>query len=340
MSRQVQGYLYLSLAMVLVGSTVIASKVIASGLPPFTATALRFAVAFPFFLVLMRLTGTRWPRPGRRDWMLLLLQAGAGSVGYTTLLISGLRYTSAADAGVIIGTLPVVSAVIAILVLGERPRWSLLAAIALAAAGVLAITARPDAGGTQSLIGNALILGAVACEGLFILLNKRLRTAIPPLALSAVMTGVGLAVAAVPAILEAPWTAGPSAGSVAAVIYYALVPTVGGFVFWYAGSARVSGVEASLFTALAPVSAVLLAAVLLGEAVGTHQIAGIACVLAAMLGMGMSGRVPPQRGKAPSVLTSFRTKKVLTCLTPGRATIFSLWKRLKAGRSRTRILRK
>ena len=62
MSREFQGYIYLALAMTTVGSTVIASKVIASGLPPFTATALRFAVAFPFFLCLMRWTGSRLPR--------------------------------------------------------------------------------------------------------------------------------------------------------------------------------------------------------------------------------------------------------------------------------------
>ncbi len=140
MSRRMQGYLYLTLAMVTVGSTVVASKVIATALLPFTATALRFAVALPLFLILMRLTGTAWPRPGRRDMVLLLLQGGVGSVGYTTLLISGLRFTSATDAGVIIGTLPLVSAGIAILVLGERPHRFLLLAITLAATGVLAIT--------------------------------------------------------------------------------------------------------------------------------------------------------------------------------------------------------
>src|SRR5262245_31644976 len=108
--------------MVTVGSTVIGSKLIASGLPPFAATALRFAIALPLFAVLMRATGTRLPRLTSRNWALLILQAGAGSVGYTTLLISGLRYTSAADAGVVIGTLPVVSAAIAIVLLGERPQ--------------------------------------------------------------------------------------------------------------------------------------------------------------------------------------------------------------------------
>ncbi|MCV3240430.1 DMT family transporter [Mesorhizobium sp. ZC-5] len=287
MSRQVQGYLYLAAAMVMVGSTVIASKLIASGLPPFTATALRFAIALPFFLALMRLAGTPWPKPGRRDWVLLILQAGAGSVGYTTLLISGLRLTSAASAGLIIGTLPVVSAAIAILVLGERPHRFLLMAIALATVGVLSITFQ--SGGGHSLLGNALIFAAVVCEGLFILLNKRLHVDVAPLALSALMTGLGLTVSIMPALLfEAPWTIEAGGAALAAVGYYALVPTVGGFVLWYAGSARVSGAEASLFTALAPVSAVFFAVVLLGEPVSAAQIFGIGCVLVAVVGLGLT----------------------------------------------------
>jgi drug/metabolite transporter (DMT)-like permease len=288
MSRQIQGYLYLALAMVLVGSTVIASKVVASGLPPFTATALRFAIAFPGFFALMRLTGAVWPVLCRRDWIILLIQAAAGSVGYTTLLISGLRFTSAADAGVIIGTLPVVSAAIAVIVLGERPHRLLLMTIALAAIGVLSIAWQSSESNTHSLIGNALIFGAVVCEGLFILLNKRLQTDIPPLALSTLMTGIGLVAAAIPAMFETPWTITITAESMWAVVYYAVIPTVGGFLLWYAGSARVSGAEASLFTALAPVSALLLAVALLGEQVGLNQIIGIACVLAAVLALGVS----------------------------------------------------
>jgi drug/metabolite transporter (DMT)-like permease len=288
MSKQVQGYLYLTLAMVLVGSTVIASKLIAAGLPPFTATALRFAVALPFFVVLMRFTGTAWPRPGRRDWVLLILQAGAGSVGYTTLLITGLKLTSAANAGVIIGTLPIVSALIAILLLGERPHRFVLMAILLAAIGVLSITFSSDGTGSHSFVGDALIFAAVVCEGLFILLNKRLSSDIQPLALSALMTGIGFAVAIVPALFEMPWTIVVGVEALSAVVYYALIPTVGGFLLWYAGSARVSGAEASLFTALAPVSAVLFAVALLGEPVGLNQVIGIGCVLVAVLSLGLT----------------------------------------------------
>ncbi|AHF84937.1 membrane protein [Rhizobium leguminosarum bv. trifolii WSM1689] len=288
MSRQVQGYIYLALAMLTVGSTVVASKLIASGLPPFSATALRFAIAFPVLLLLMWATGARLPRFSRHDRLILIIQAGAGSVGYTTLLISGLSLTSAADAGVIIGTLPVVSAAISILLLRERPQRALLLAVALATAGVLSIAFTPDAAG-GALSGNALIFLAVVCEGLFILLNKRLKTEIAPLALSTLMAGIGFIVAAIPAVFEAPFAHGISTSALGAVVYYALVPTVGGFLLWYAGAERVSGTEAALFTALAPVSAVMLAFIILGEPVGLSQIAGIACVLAAVLGLAFAG---------------------------------------------------
>ncbi|ACI55962.1 protein of unknown function DUF6 transmembrane [Rhizobium leguminosarum bv. trifolii WSM2304] len=293
MSRQVQGYVYLALAMLTVGSTVIASKLIASGLPPFTATALRFALAFPVLLVLMRASGVRLPKLSRHDRLILAIQAGAGSVGYTTLLISGLSLTSAADAGVVIGTLPVVSAGISILLLRERPGRGLLIAVALATAGVLSIAVTPGATG-GSLAGNLLIFCAVVCEGLFILLNKRLKADIPPLAQSTLMAGIGFVVAVIPALFEARVTPDIPASAIIAAVYYALVPTVGGFLLWYAGAARVSGTEAALFTAVAPISAVMLAFLILGEPIGLNQIAGIACVLAAMLGLAFAGsRVAP-----------------------------------------------
>ncbi len=287
------GYLYCALAMVTVGSTVVASKVIAAGLPPFTATALRFMVALPVFLVLCWLLRARWPRIGRRDAALLVLQAGAGSVGYTVLLISGMSFTSAATAGVLVGTLPIVTAAFAVLGLGERPTMRLLAAIALAALGVLIASgvnwpaAGTDGGagahGAGQVLGMALILAAVACESFFILLNKRLRTPIEALPLSTLMCALGLLLAGAASLaIEWPWEISMSASALQAVLYYALVPTVLGFVLWYAGAARISGAEAALFTALSPISATLLASTILREPVTIPQLAGIACVLAAV----------------------------------------------------------
>jgi len=75
------------------------------------------------------------------------------------------------------------------------------------------------------------------------------------------------------------------------------VPTVAGFVLWYAGAARISGAEAGLMTALVPVSAVALAAVVLREPVSAAQLAGVACVLGAVL-LATFGKMRTMRGTA------------------------------------------
>jgi drug/metabolite transporter (DMT)-like permease len=157
-----------------------------------------------------------------------------------------------------------------------------------------------SAGGASSWLGNALILGAVLCEGLFILLNKRLRTPVPALALSTIMTALGLAFSALASVAESPWRLDFSGDALMAVAYYAVVPTVGGFLLWYAGAARVQGSEAALFTALAPVSAVLLAAGLLGETLESAQRWGMACVLGAVLLLGVANRYGHKRPEASS----------------------------------------
>lgn len=278
MSDRLFGYLLLTLAMATVGTTVIASKLIAASMPPFTATALRFAMALPMLLLLMGAWRAPWPRLARRDWLLVVLQAASGSVGYTVLLISGLRFVPAADAGILIGALPAVAALFSVVVLGDRPSPRVLVSIALATTGVLAVV---SSGTTPtSLLGSLLILGAVVAESAFILLNKRLRTPVPPLAQSTLMTAFGLALALPVALVEAP-LALPDAAALGAITYYAVVPTVGGFLLWYAGAARVSGSEAALFTAVAPITAVALAALLLGEPITTTQVLGAAAVVLA-----------------------------------------------------------
>ncbi|AXW63931.1 EamA family transporter (plasmid) [Ralstonia solanacearum] len=287
MSNRTIGYLLLSLAMMTVGSTVIASKLIAGNLAPFPATALRFAVALPFLLALVFLRGERWPRLSGRAWGLLVLQAGAGSVGYTTLLISGLAYLPAADAGVVIGTLPAVSALFSVIVLGERPQLRLVVSVLLATVGVMAVAWTGS--GSAPRVGVLFILGAVICESAFILLNKRMPVPLPPLLQATAMTGLGLLVSLPFAVLDFPVTA-PSTAAVAAVVWYALVPTVGGFLLWYAGAARVTGSEAATFTAVAPLTAVALAALFLNERIGATQAFGVVAVILAILTLTLSIR--------------------------------------------------
>ncbi len=250
-SHSSTGPLLCSLAMVLVGTTVVVSKIIGADVEPFLATALRHAAALPVFFVLMWWTGAKFVRFNLHDAIVLTVQAAAGSVGYTVLLIHGVTLSSAADAGVVAGTLPAMAALFAGVFLGERPGLRLVASILLATAGVMVVAINPDSGSDTPtrLHGIALVLAAIACEAIFILGNKRLTVHMPALAMSTLMSLGGLVLSALPALWLINSTASHfTAPALVGIVYYAWVPTVGGFLLWYAGSARTTGARASLTT--------------------------------------------------------------------------------------------
>ncbi|WP_439520902.1 DMT family transporter [Hydrogenophaga sp.] len=284
---QRHGQLLCVLAMVLVGSTVPASKLIGETMDPFVATALRHAAALPVLLIGLLLQSTAWPRLCRHDRFVLLMQAAAGSVGYTVLLISGVQMASAADASVVTGTLPAVAALLSFAFLGERPKLRSLASIGLATAGVVLLTlVNPDAGtaapSESRFLGMSLILGAVACEAVFILGQGRLRATLTPLQMSIAMSAGGLVLCALPAAVR--WPVGGvlwQSTAIAGVLYYAWVGTVGGFVLWYAGAARTSAAGAALATAFLPLSAFALSAWWLAEPIHSLQWLSMGLVLIA-----------------------------------------------------------
>ena len=302
------GQLLCVLAMVLVGSTVPVSKLIGQTMDPFVATALRHAAALPVLLIGMLWRPAVWPRLCRHDQLLLLVQAAAGSVGYTVLLIAGVQLASAADASVVTGTLPAVAALLSFLFLGERPTLRSLLSIGVATMGVVLLAlANPDAdtaGPSESrFLGMLMVLCAVACEAVFILGQGRLKTALTPLQMSIVMSAGGLILCAVPAAVRWPvdgavWHSTAMAG----VLYYAWVGTVGGFVLWYAGAARTSATGAAVATAFLPLSAFALSAWWLAEPIHLLQWLSMGLVLLAM-------SLPLLRGKPASVSSHIHQTK-------------------------------
>lgn len=273
--------LQLVLAMILAGSTPLASQIIGHGLPPFTASALRFAVALPLLYALMRRQGQGWPRPPAGDLGLLVLQAACGSVGYTSLLILGMQQSRVGDAAVLTATLPAVTAVLGWLLLGQRPTPRLWLAIALATLGAATLQwpGKQPAGQASHWLGNALVLAAVVCEGVFILLQRRLKQPIPALSLSALLCLLALLLSLPLAMLEQPvsW----QAPALLACVYYGVLPTAAGYWLWYSGAARVKPARAALLTVVMPLSATLfgLAA---GEQLSAMQAGGLLLALLAL----------------------------------------------------------
>lgn len=310
-SHPLVGMLLCCAAMATVGTSVVASKLIGASIEPLAATAIRHALALPVLLLLCWLVrpGLRWP--GGRDVLVLLVQAAAGSVGYTVLLISGTSLASAADAGIVAGTLPAMAALFAVVVLRERPGPASLVGIALATAGVMVLSlagAAPTTLGPEAprrWLGITLVLAAVACEVVFILGQRALRTAQHPLAMGTMMSAGGLLLSMPAALVIGAWRGPPDLGpsawaALVAVAWYAWVPTVIGFWLWYAGARRATATQAAVSTACLPVVAVIASAVVLGERVSLEQWAALALVLAGVAIGAFPARRPRARGRAAS----------------------------------------
>ncbi|EGB15096.1 protein of unknown function DUF6 transmembrane [Pseudodesulfovibrio mercurii] len=287
MPKQYLARLNLSLAMILVGSSVVAGRIMVEELPVYLASALRFALALAILLPMLNAREGGLPSLCRRTWLKLAVQSLCGSFLFTVFLLHGLTLTGPASAGIITSTTPACMGLIAWLFLRDRPSRRVLLGICLSVAGVLVInlvgTAGP--GGANPVVGNLLVLAAVLFESLFLLIRKTVPEPLSPLAAATVISLFGLAWFLPMGVVEAARTdlAAISATGWLVIGYYGAFVTVLAYLFWFAGVTKVPPSTAGVFTAVMPVSALVLSALVLHEPVGWQQLTGCGCVLAGIV---------------------------------------------------------
>jgi len=130
--------------------------------------------------------------------------------------------------------------------------------------------------------GDAFLLAAVAGESVFLLARKWLPPGLPPLALARHVTLAGFALVLPPALCQ---LSGVDFGAVglsawAALIVLGLAVTVGGYVLWFRGIARVPASHAAAITGILPVSSTLACWALFGTSPALPQAMGCAAVAA------------------------------------------------------------
>jgi len=191
---QLRAYLELSAAMIIVGSIVVVSKVITTTFPVFLAAALRFAIASMILLPLLLRVEHGVPSLGKKDACLLFLQAFAGIFLFSILLLYGLKLTSAAESGIILGTVPVVIGLISFLLLRESLTWNKGIALFIATVGAFGGIGTPPSAGQEAnaLLGNVFVFGAVLGEALWTILGKALSGRVTPLTIASLTSCSGL----------------------------------------------------------------------------------------------------------------------------------------------------
>ena len=277
------GYGAIVVAAVLWGGSIVAQKLALSGFSAVEASVLRD------FGGLVILIMTWWWQGGsvasltRRDYRTLSL-LGLGVLGNHLLILIGLKYVSGAVAGVIIGSLPVVTALLSALFIQDVPLRVVWAGGLLSFVGVGVVSvAGFSAAGERPLLGGTLVFLGVASWAAYTIGSRTIMERVPALTVNWTTTFSAT-------VLQIPllWTdqkmlrAGIASVSLSdwlALAYLVVFATAVAQQAWLFGVKSIGPSRASVLGNLTPVAAVALSGLILKEAVGVAEILGIVFIL-------------------------------------------------------------
>jgi drug/metabolite transporter (DMT)-like permease len=148
--------------MVIFSGTLPATRVAVTGLDPLFVTFARAAVAGCLAGALLLTLRER--RPRRSDLGSLIITAAGVVVGFPLLTALALRHITAAHSLVYIGLMPLSTALFGVWRGGERPRFGFWLFSGTGSALVVAFAFAQ--GGAATVLGDLLMLGAIAFAGL------------------------------------------------------------------------------------------------------------------------------------------------------------------------------
>lgn len=233
------------------------------------------------------------PPIDKRDKWILFVQVLCGIFLFSLLLLWGVQRTNAIDASIITSATPLSMMLFGVVFLNERMTWLRGVALMCALAGALVMNvygAQTHAGVINKIsnvwLGNLLIAGAVLFEGVFFGAQKLLSRPLPSIWLMVILTAGASVLFAPFALYDAltydfsqvpPYVWG-------LVVYTGVGITALGVLLMHAGIKQVPNSSASVFTALMPVSGVVLSVLLLNESFRWYHLLGMVLV---MVGMGL-----------------------------------------------------
>jgi drug/metabolite transporter (DMT)-like permease len=271
-------------AAVLWGGSIVAQKLALSGFSAVEASVLRDIGGLAILM------STWWWQEGRManltaSELRTLSWLGLGVLGNHLLILIGLKYVSGAVAGVIIGSAPVVTALLSALMIQDVPLRAVWAGSLLSFLGVgLVSVVGFQAVGEQPLLGSTLVFLGVVSWALYSIGSRAVMERLSALT-------VNWTTLLVATVLQIPllWTdqkmLETGVSSVAVMDWFALgylivFATAVAQQAWLFGVKGIGPSRASVLGNLTPVAAIVLSVVILRESVGLVELIGITLILA------------------------------------------------------------
>jgi drug/metabolite transporter (DMT)-like permease len=246
------------------------------------------------------LVATRAPWPTREQWVPLLVTSAGVVFGFPLLTSVAMRHVEAIHASVVIGLLPLATALVGALLHRQRPSPGFWLCAALGSALVVAFAVLRS-GGTRLHLADLLLLAAVGCAAVGYAYGGRLSQT-----MRAEHVICWALVIALPITLPLTATTRPSTALPASAwwgfAYVAVFSMWIGFFAWYRGLALGGTVRVSQVQLVQPFLSMLFAVPLLGEHLDLLTLGfGLAVIASVFAGKKMPVR---SAATAPPVLST------------------------------------
>lgn len=250
------------------------------GFGPWSATGVRGVIAA--VIAVVALLATRAPLPDRSDWPGLAVVAVGCGIGFPLLTTLALQTSSSAHSAVVIGALPMATAMISAIRTRRREATVFWAAAGIGAATVIAFTLSQNHG--QPTIADLYLFGALLLCAAGYAEGGRLSTHMPGWRVIA----WGVVLAAPVNIVVSTWALPHepvhlTAKAIVGMAYIAAVSQFGAFVAWYRGMGLIGVAKASQIQLAQPLLTLVWSVLLLGEhispAVPLTTVIVLACIV-------------------------------------------------------------
>ncbi|MEJ2367097.1 MAG: EamA family transporter [Acidobacteriota bacterium] len=268
-------------------------------IPPMALAGYRVLAAAPIlFLLSLRFTRVK---PSGKDFAYLAMLGFFGVFANQLLFINGLHFTTAINAGIIMPSVPVFAAAVAVLFGIEKLNAPRAFGIALAVGGALVMLDITRASFSHdTLVGNLMILLNCLSYALYLVFQRPLLKRLHPMTVVAwafVFGGTGVVAASIPTMIHMSYSTVPPLAW-GGLAYIVLVPTALAYALNSWALTRSSAGLVATYITLQPVADAVLATWLLHEGIGVHEVLGFVLIMGGLIVVSRFG--PNRRRKAGS----------------------------------------
>ena len=267
------------------GANLSVVKLLLVQMEPLLVSVLRMLVAAVAVAAVVAWRRMPWPQLSRRQWGALAGCAFLMVYINQIFFVHGVAGTNAANAALIIALNPLVSSLLAVVLLGDRLSPPRILGVALGFGGVAAVVLhRPGMALGGAGVGDLLVLCSVTTWVLGGVMVQRLARGIDPLFISAVLNVIGTVLLLLhvrlrpsPLVYDASRIDGMT---VVLIGVSGLLATALGGIVWNRALMVLGVARTALYSYWVPIFGVLFAVLLLGEPLTVWHGVGLAAVLA------------------------------------------------------------